>query len=105
MEKLSAFFSHLILQCIRCSQAVAWIPGRNDTLLAIFVFLFHWCDGIRTVEKSVAHSAMSALLAALFTKETAVFAARWRLLVIFLKKENGLIVRASCFMLPGLLPD
>ena len=59
------------------SQAVAWIPGRNDTLLAIFVFAFF----IFSINYSVAGNVVYLLLQfvllslAFFTKETAVFAA------------------------------
>ncbi len=69
---LAAFFAiHPVL-----TQAVAWIPGRNDTLLAIFVLAFmnhsmrFTSDGTR---KNLGWSVLFLLLA-LFTKETAVFA-------------------------------
>lgn len=66
-------------------QAVAWIPGRNDSLLALFVvlsflFLVRFVDGSTPGEGSglgslsllySGHLAFFAL--ALFTKETAVF--------------------------------
>lgn len=57
-------------------QAVSWIPGRNDTLLAIFVFAFigqaaAYADGGKT--KALGLSGLFLLLA-FFTKETAVFA-------------------------------
>jgi hypothetical protein len=60
------------------SQAVAWIPGRNDTLLAIFVLSFllrslrYSKEGHRPADLFL--SALF-LLCAYFTKETAVFAA------------------------------
>jgi Tfp pilus assembly protein PilF len=64
-------------------QAVAWIPGRNDSLLALFAVLSFLClirfvdalaagAGTRTLALRYAgHLALFAL--ALFTKETAVF--------------------------------
>lgn len=58
------------------SQAVAWIPGRNDTLLAVFVlssiiFTINYANNGKFV--NLALSAIFLLLA-FFTKETAVFA-------------------------------
>lgn len=59
------------------SQAVVWIPGRNDTLLAIFAFAFmiFSLDYIR--KGGINHLILQFifLLGALFTKETAVFIA------------------------------
>ncbi len=66
------------------SQAVAWIPGRNDTMLAIFVFSFL----ISAVTYSNSGKIKSLLLSGLFlllayfTKETAVFAAPVAFLVL-----------------------
>ncbi|MEO5673999.1 MAG: hypothetical protein ABIQ74_05080 [Chitinophagales bacterium] len=75
------------------SQAVSWIPGRNDTLLGIFVFSFMIFAIEYTNTKKIWYLAIqfAALLAGLFTKETAVFAApaAW-LLVVFLKRKNWL---------------
>lgn len=59
------------------SQAVAWIPGRNDTLLAVFTFSFFICavDYSKNGKVTSLLLQMLLLLAAFFTKETAVFAA------------------------------
>lgn len=69
------------------SQAVAWIPGRNDTLLAVFVLSF-FLQGLKYNRTgNVVNLGLSLLflLLAYFTKETAVFAAPalWVLLVFF----------------------
>lgn len=70
---LSALFAvHPVL-----TQAVAWIPGRNDTMLAIFTLSFF----IHTINYSLEGKKQSLILASLFlllaffTKETALFAA------------------------------
>lgn len=86
---LTLFFAvHPVL-----SQAVAWIPGRNDTLLAIFIFSFLiGAIGYSNTKKiSWLFTQCASLLAALFTKETAVFAApaAW-MLIVFLKRSNWL---------------
>jgi len=59
------------------SQAVVWIPGRNDTLLAIFAFAFmiYSLDYINKGGVKYLILQFIFLLAALFTKETAVFIA------------------------------
>lgn len=59
------------------TQVVAWVPGRNDSLLAVFVllsfiFLLHWLKE-RKVKQLVFHFLF--FLAALFTKETTLFVA------------------------------
>lgn len=88
------------------SQAVAWIPGRNDTLLAVFVFSF-FNFAIRYAANSKPASLIFqfiALLLALFTKETAVFAApvAFILLVLVLDKpwssKKNLYLYASWFL-------
>ena len=73
------------------SQAVAWIPGRNDTMLAIFVLAFlsaciDYSNSGRS--KSLLLSAVWLLLA-FFTKETAVFAAPAAfVLIVFALQKN-----------------
>ncbi|MBL7999827.1 MAG: glycosyltransferase family 39 protein, partial [Candidatus Kapabacteria bacterium] len=55
-------------------QAVAWIPGRNDTLLTFFALLYalsSWCYA-RNGRAWLPVIQFVALLGALFTKETAV---------------------------------
>ncbi len=57
------------------SQAVSWIPGRNDTLLASFTFGFilatiNYLEGRKWISFL---AAFLLLLAALFTKESALF--------------------------------
>ncbi len=92
------------------SQAVAWIPGRNDTLLTIFILAFL----IQSITYSQTGNRKNLLLSALFlllsffTKETAVFAAptAFVLLILVLNKKwldkNNLIqygVWVGCFLL------
>jgi len=82
------------------TQAVTWIPGRNDTLLAVFMFLFligamRYTQGGKT--QTLLLSAL-CLLCALFTKETALLApaAGFVMLVVPGKynwKERRLVVQ------------
>jgi Tfp pilus assembly protein PilF len=73
------------------SQAVAWIPGRNDTLLAIFIlsFLLHTINYSNEGKPVSLVWSTLFLLLAFFTKETAVFAApvAFVLLVFVLQKK------------------
>lgn len=73
------------------SQAVAWIPGRNDTLMAVFVlpFLIKSIDYGNSGKPGSLLLALLCLTAAFFTKETALLApaVAWILQVVLLKKS------------------
>ena len=77
LKELHAFILCLLFAVLPVlSQAVAWIPGRNDTLLAIFLLsYFLYCVNYSRRGK-VGHLLLSGvfLLLACFTKESAVFA-------------------------------
>jgi 4-amino-4-deoxy-L-arabinose transferase-like glycosyltransferase len=92
------------------SQAVAWIPGRNDTLLAIFVFSFllYVISYSNTGKIQSLVLSVVMLMLAYFTKETAVFAApvAFVLLVMVLGKDwrdkrniTQYVAWAGCFAL------
>ena len=75
------------------SQAVAWIPGRNDVMLAIFTFLFFICSINYSDNGKIKWLLFSflSLLAAYFTKETAVFDAVIAfVIIVFLRKKRWL---------------
>ena len=96
---------HAFLLCIlfavhpALSQAVAWIPGRNDTLLAIFTFSFF----IRSINFTNSGKTADLLLSlfffllALFTKETAIFAAPAALVLLICFKGQKWNSR-TCFI-------
>ncbi len=73
------------------SQAVAWVPGRNDTMLAVFSFLF-MINAVQFSEKGKWYFLIIqfvSLLAAFFTKETALFVApAFFCMWIFMKKVD-----------------
>ena len=92
------------------SQAVAWIPGRNDTMLTIFILSFLICCINYSNNGKTKDLVLSALflILAFFTKETAAFAplAAFILLVVMLNKKwldkRNLIqysVWTACFLL------
>lgn len=69
-------------------QAVAWIPGRNDTMLAIFTFAF-LIKSVKYAQNGKLQDLLIsfiALILAYFTKETAIFVApvAWVILVLYL---------------------
>ncbi|MCX6279942.1 MAG: tetratricopeptide repeat protein [Bacteroidetes bacterium] len=70
----SFLFALLFLVHPLVTQAVAWVPGRNDILLAIFIlssFLF-WLKFIKTGDNRYLLLHLSLFLIALFTKESAI---------------------------------
>ena len=90
------------------SQAVAWIPGRNDTLLAIFTlsFFINVISYTNTGKLQFLLLSTIFLILAFFTKETAVIAApvAFVFLVVLLRKNwlsSRLIVQyiiwVACF--------
>lgn len=94
INELQAFILSLIFAIHPVlSQAVAWIPGRNDIMLAIFTFAFLICSLNYSDNGKFKWLALSflSLLAAYFTKETAVFNAVIAfVLIVFLRKKNWL---------------
>jgi protein O-mannosyl-transferase len=73
-SKLSIIFSTIFAAHPIISQAVAWIPGRNDSLMTLFILL-SMISLINFVEKKKTHYYFFHILLflfALFTKETAI---------------------------------
>jgi len=73
------------------SEAVAWIPGRNDTLLTVFTLSYLLFAIQYTNEGKLKWLLLSvlALILAFFTKETAVFIAPTAfILLVFILKRN-----------------
>ena len=92
IQELTAFILTLVFAVHPVlSQAVAWIPGRNDTMLAVFVLSFFLFAIDYSNNGKIRDLALSAtfLLLAFFTKETSVFAppAAFILLVFVLHKN------------------
>jgi len=92
-QRSKSFYASLIFAIHPAlSQAVAWIPGRNDSLLALFLlaamaaFIRHWEGGKRR------WFAVSQLLflASLLTKETAVVFPLIGLAYVFFLGKSGL---------------
>ncbi len=77
------------------TQAVAWIPGRNDTLLAVFGFSFL----LWTIEYSATHKAghlavaILFFLLTLFTKESGVFFAPVAVVLLVGVLRKGIAAR------------
>lgn len=94
VSKWQAFLLTLLfaIHPVLCSS-VTWIPGRNDTLLALFVipFVSRSIDFLRLHKPIHLIWAFVLLACALFTKETAVFAAPAAFVLVWL------VVRAPIF--------
>ncbi len=73
------------------TMAVAWIPGRNDLMLSVFVlsYFLHFIKYIETKKGKHLFWQLFFLLLALFTKETAVFIpiATILYLIVFNRKD------------------
>lgn len=100
-KTLSFLFSLIFLVHPVLTQAVAWIPGRNDSLLAVFMLL-SFIYFINFLEKRLRKDLALHLLffaSAIFTKETALFG----LLILFfyfyfIKKDKNLTHKKSIFI-------
>ncbi len=73
-KRLSFFFSLIFAVHPAIAQAVAWIPGRNDSLLAVFflsafIFFLDWVKTEKT-DKIFLHLLFFGL--AMFTKESSI---------------------------------
>ncbi len=89
-RKLSFLLSAAFLLHPLLSQAVAWIPGRNDPLVTIFILLSFLFFIKYTNTKQFSHLVLHELffLLALFTKETAlVFPAFCALYILVQEKD------------------
>jgi protein O-mannosyl-transferase len=88
---LSFFCASIFLVHPALTQAVAWIPGRNDSLLAVFLLAFFICflKYLKTSAKKYLIWFFAFFLLALFTKETALFS--WPIFfcyLYFIRKEK-----------------
>lgn len=86
-QTISLILSAIFLVHPVLTQAVAWIPGRNDSLLAVFIlssFIFFLDFLARGENKAVFWSVFFFLLA-LLTKETALILPAVCLLYVFLR--------------------
>ncbi|MCX6267394.1 MAG: tetratricopeptide repeat protein [Bacteroidetes bacterium] len=87
----SFLFSLIFLVHPMVTQAVAWVPGRNDTLLAIFIlgsFLF-WLKYVKTSRIRFVWLHLLFYILALFTKENAV------VLPILILLYSAVVMRTS----------
>jgi hypothetical protein len=73
------------------SQAVGWIPGRNDSLLTLFILtsLIYFKQFIDSGIKSRLYLHILFFTLALFTKETAIFLPLISLLYYFIIFQSG----------------
>lgn len=105
---LPAFLATVILAIHPVlTQAVAWIPGRNDSLLALFslLSLIFLIDYDADKKKKNLYLHLLFFTAALFTKETAIVLPIICLLYLALIAKNRLISKDNFFLaLSWLVP-
>jgi len=96
-KNLSFLFAVLFTVHPVLTQAVAWIPGRNDPLLALFVLLsfIHFMNFLETKRVSYIFWHFLFFALALFTKETALA------LIVLCPLYLWLIRKESMRVLPG----
>ncbi len=92
------------------SQAVVWIPGRNDTLMAVFLLPYFMMaiDFARTRKPATLAASVLLLLAAIFTKETALLApaAAFVLVVIILRhkwSEKPMLIQYGLWAMAAII--
>ncbi|MDD2681044.1 MAG: glycosyltransferase family 39 protein [Patescibacteria group bacterium] len=106
-KKLAFFLSLLFLVHPALSQAVAWLPGRNDSLMTIFILasflsLLNFCSRPRLITL-FGYSLFFFL--ALLTKETAIFLPLLSLLYLFtIGRQDRLINNEKIIVLITSLP-
>lgn len=102
---LSLFFAIVFLVHPVLSQAVAWIPGRNDSLLAVFIlatFIFF----IKYLEENKIKNIILSLLfliLTVFTKESGVFILPLLFFYsVFIHKDKKLSYKDLYFFIGGV---
>lgn len=96
----SFLFSLLFLVHPLNAQAVAWVPGRNDTLLAVFIFA-SFLSWLKYMDKKSSLYLLLHLLCfslALLTKETAIVLPVMILLYGWFRKRTPV----KTFIFPGI---
>lgn len=87
------------------SQAVVWVPGRNDSLLGLFVFgsfrlAISWMEQKKFWQLCL---VVLLMLAALFTKESALFAIPAGWLLVILYRSEKIFGKPALLLYSGLL--
>jgi len=92
-KTISFLFSIIFLVHPVLTQAVAWIPGRNDSLLAVFVLLSSIFFIKYLKEEKIGNLVWSLIFlgSSLFTKESGIFIIPILFFYLYFiyKKENG----------------
>lgn len=107
-EKIALFLALIFLAHPALSQAVAWIPGRNDSLLTVFILASFglFLNFLKTDRIIYFWWHLVFFILALFVKETAIFLPVICLAYYYLfddkftpdnKKANFLIISATWF--------
>ena len=107
-DKKKTFMLCLLFACHPAIvQAVAWIPGRNDSLLALFIILslYFFIKYVEDGKNGYLFGYLFCFALALLTKETAIVIPFFYLLFLVYKKKNikKIIVCMTIWILITLL--
>lgn len=85
------------------SQGVAWIPGRNDTIMAVFAIasFLSLVGLLRTGRRAYYAGHLTFLVLALFTKETALMLIPVSLVYLYAVARERLFSRRCVFLAAG----
>jgi predicted membrane-bound mannosyltransferase len=90
-DKKKTFILCLLFACHPAIvQAVAWIPGRNDSLLALFIILsfYFFIKYTENAKSGYLFGYLFCFVLALLTKETAIVLPFFYFLFLLYKKRN-----------------
>jgi len=101
----SFFVSILFVVHTALAQAVAWIPGRNDSLLAVFSFsaFIFFIEYIETQKRLSLFFTLLFFNLALYTKETAFMLVPAGFLYHWMTSKDRLNLKRICMLVCGVL--
>jgi len=87
------------------SQAVGWIPGRNDSLLALFLLpsLIYFLRGTASLKASYMLLHLIFFMLALFTKESAILLPFFSLYYLTFVNKKKLVSKQKVLLISGYL--
>jgi tetratricopeptide (TPR) repeat protein len=87
------------------SQAVSWVPGRNDSLLAFFVIptFINLINYLETEKFKYFVYYLVFFAASLFTKESALLIPLFTVMYIVLFERKRMLTRQNIYLIPAII--
>jgi len=84
-------------------QAVSWVPGRNDSLLALFILpaCIYYLEFIEKGSLKLLALHFLFVFLGLFTKESAIFALPLMLILGMIRFDRNKLINSSLFLVTG----